>query len=129
MSFCTAINCIDGRVQLPVVKYLQERLGVQYVDMVTEAGPVRYLAGPEDSGAKASILRRVGMSVEAHGSTVVAVVAHADCAGNPADREHQIRELDLSVKCVAERFPGVAVLGLWIDRASAGPQQRQFRRL
>ncbi|MHC5086790.1 MAG: carbonic anhydrase, partial [Planctomycetota bacterium] len=25
MSFCTAINCMDGRVQLPVIPFLQNR--------------------------------------------------------------------------------------------------------
>ena len=115
MSFCTAVNCIDGRVQLPVIRYLQEHLRVQYVDVVTEAGPVRFLADPADSEAKASILRRVGLSIEAHGSTVVAVAAHADCAGNPVGREHQTRELVASSECIAGRFPEAAVLGLWVD--------------
>lgn len=48
MSFCTAVNCIDGRVQLPVIRYLQERYGVLYVDVVSESGPVHSLAEPAD---------------------------------------------------------------------------------
>ena len=71
------MNCIDGRVQLPVIRYLHERFGVLYVDLVTELGPVRALAGPADAETKRSILRRVAMSIDAHGSGLIAVVAHA----------------------------------------------------
>ena len=39
MSFYTTINCMDGRVQLPVISYLMERFGVQYVDAITGPGP------------------------------------------------------------------------------------------
>ena len=115
MSFCTAINCIDGRVQMPVIRYLQDRLGVLYVDAVSEAGPARVLSPPADSEEKTSILRRVGISAAAHESRVIAVVAHADCAGNPASEERQLREIALSVEGVAERFPESLVLGLWVD--------------
>jgi hypothetical protein len=44
MHFCTVINCMDGRVQLPVNKYLQKRFNVAYVDSITEAGPVRIIS-------------------------------------------------------------------------------------
>ncbi len=39
MSFCTAINCMDGRTQLPVIEFLKNKLSVEYVDTVTEPGP------------------------------------------------------------------------------------------
>jgi len=115
MSFCTAVNCIDGRVQLPVIRYLQKRLRVPYVDVVSEAGPVRSLADAANSEAKRSILRRVGVSVEAHGSAVVAVAAHADCAGNAVSEARQLRQLAQSVEFIAEQFPEATVLGLWVD--------------
>ncbi len=44
MSFCTTINCMDGRVQLPVIKYLQKHFNVDYVDSITEPGPNLILA-------------------------------------------------------------------------------------
>jgi len=115
MSFCTAINCIDGRVQLPVIRYLQDRFGVLFVDVVSEAGPVRALADPAESSVKTSILRRTSISAAAHGSRVIAVVAHAECAGNPVGDEEQLRELAVSVECVAAEFPESVVLGLWVD--------------
>jgi hypothetical protein len=41
MSYCTAINCMDGRVQLPTTAFQKERFNVDHVDMITEAGPNR----------------------------------------------------------------------------------------
>ena len=122
MSFCTAVNCIDGRVQLPVTRYLQQRFGVLYVDLVTEPGPARSLAGSADAEIKSSILRRVAVSIEAHGSELIAVVAHADCARNPAGREAKERQLSEAAAVLAESFPGVSILGLWVDeRWSVSP--------
>lgn len=115
MSFCVAINCMDGRVQLPVISYLQERLGVEHVDSVTDPGPVRLLAEATDEGACQSIRDRVALSVEKHGSRVIAVAAHHDCAGNPAPEQVQRRQLAQAVEHVAGLFPGNTVLGLWID--------------
>ncbi len=112
MSFYTAVNCMDGRVQLPVIEYLMARHGVRHVDMITEPGPVRILADDEESSR--SIEKRISISLEAHGSAGVVVVAHADCAGNPLGREAQLGQLRKAVSKLAERFPGVPVRGLWV---------------
>ena len=91
MSFGTAINCMDGRTQLPVNVYLKQQLEVEYIDTVTEPGPVRILAEEPESALAASILNRVRISTGKHGSQCVAIVAHHDCAGNPAAKDVQIR--------------------------------------
>lgn len=36
--FATAINCIDGRAQMPVNEWVRKNLGADYVDTVTEPG-------------------------------------------------------------------------------------------
>lgn len=36
MKFATAINCIDGRTQLPVIEWARKKYGVDYVDMITK---------------------------------------------------------------------------------------------
>ncbi|MBD3367173.1 MAG: hypothetical protein GF405_03225 [Candidatus Eisenbacteria bacterium] len=117
MAFCTVINCMDGRVQLPVISYLMNRLGVPYVDSVTEPGPVRILADSSEKEARRSVFDRVSISVEKHDSNVIAVVAHADCAGNAAAKEEQLKELKTSVDAVANAFPMVRVIGLWVDES------------
>lgn len=115
MVFCTAINCMDGRAQLPVNTHLRQRLGVEYVDTITEAGPVRVLAEEPDSPRSGSILSRVNISVQKHGSNNVAVIAHDDCAGNPVPEDVQKKQLDAAVRFLAGRYPDVHVLGLWVD--------------
>ena len=51
MNFCTVINCMYGRVQLPVNKYLQKRFNVEFVDTITEAGPVFIISDKWGSNA------------------------------------------------------------------------------
>lgn len=114
-SFCTAINCMDGRVQTPVNTFLRRRFGVEYVDEITEPGPNCILARGEDPVCTESILRRVRISVERHGSTGIAVVGHHDCAGNPAPKDEQIAQIRTAVTLLQDRFPGAEVIGLWVD--------------
>ena len=61
MRFCTVINCMDGRVQLPVIDRLQDRYKVNYVDSITEAGPVRVLSDEWNSEAAKLIVERVSV--------------------------------------------------------------------
>ncbi len=41
-KFVTAINCMDGRVQIPVIEYLKNNYGINYVDMITAPGLTNY---------------------------------------------------------------------------------------
>lgn len=114
MGFCTAISCIDGRVHLPVIEYLKSRLGVEYVDLVTEPGAVAIVAEGGSRAAAESIFRRAEISIQAHQSVGVVVVAHHDCAGNPVAEEIQLRQLRTALRRVRERFPELRALALWV---------------
>lgn len=122
MSFGTVINCMDGRTQLPANAYLRRQLEVEYIDTVTEAGPVRILAEDAASDTARSILSRVRISLDKHGSQCVAIIAHHDCAGNPAAKDVQLSQLDLAVRFVAAHCPGIRILGLWIDEQWSASQ-------
>jgi len=126
MSFCTAINCMDGRVQLPVIDFLKSRFNADYVDTVTEPGPNLILAKQADSTLAESILHRVSISVERHDSVGIAIVAHHDCAGNRAAKEDQIAHLRAAIQVAREwrfrptRAPrqtaqNLEIIGLWVD--------------
>lgn len=115
MSFCTAITCIDGRVQLPVIGYLKQRFNVDYVDIVSEPGPNRILGKAAQSSLSELIFQRVKISVERHGSVGIAVVGHHDCAGNPWDKDEQDADTRAAMACVSKRFPHLPVIGLWVD--------------
>ena len=100
-KFACAINCMDGRVQDAVKSYMQKNYGVDYVDMVTEPGPNKILASPElAEGLVENIKKRVEISVHHHGSKVVAIVGHFGCAGNPTEKEEQIKHLKIAKKTV-----------------------------
>jgi len=117
VSFCTVVNCMDGRVQLPVITYLQGRFDAEHVDSVTAAGPNLILARRAEPGLVASILRRVTLSVERHGSVGIALVGHHDCAGNPAPEGKQREHIVAGVELLRGRFPGLPVIGLWVDES------------
>ena len=107
MSFCTVINCMDGRVQLPVIEYLKGHFGVTYVDSNTEAGPVKIIAEQTDSDTLNSILKRIDISVKKHNSCAISIVAHYDCAGNSVDKDQQLKQLEKAMQFIAPKYPGV----------------------
>lgn len=114
MSFCTAINCMDGRVQLPVISCLKESYQVDFVDCITEAGPVRLLADEPESPLTLAILNRVEISVKKHHSRGIAVAAHFDCAGNNVSDQLQKEQLSRAAAFLSSRYPDVPVITLWV---------------
>jgi hypothetical protein len=106
---------MDGRVQLPVIKFLQERFDVEYVDSITEPGPCLILSGQQDTPQVRSILARLRISVEKHHSVGVAVVGHHDCAGNPASRQVQHHQLLDTVLLIRGKHAEIPVIALWVD--------------
>jgi hypothetical protein len=114
-EFGTAINCMDGRVQIPVIEWLKKQYGVDYVDMITEPGPERLLAECKDRKSIESIQKRLEISVTRHNSKLVAIAGHRDCAGNPADKETQLKQISNAVKIVESWNLEVRVIGLWVD--------------
>jgi len=114
-TFGVAINCMDGRVQLPVIDFLKKKFGLDYVDAVTEPGPNKIVAENRDFATVESIKRRVAISVEKHGAKIVALVAHFDCAGNPADKTVQLDQLNQAEKVVKSWGFNTRIVKLWVD--------------
>jgi hypothetical protein len=112
-KFATAINCMDGRVQEPVISWFKIRQGYDYVDMITEPGPIKSLADGDPKVIE-SIKMRTAISVEKHHSDIIAVVGHYDCAGNPESKEVQLAQIDYSIQEVKSWGFNVKVVGLWV---------------
>ena len=93
-------------------EYVRKEYGVDFVDTITEAGPDGILdsASPLVEG----IRERAAVSVNKHGSRVIAVVGHFDCAGNPVDERTHFENIRNAVKKVSAWFPGIEVVGLWV---------------
>jgi carbonic anhydrase len=106
---------MDGRIQLPVIEYLQDRFGVDYIDNITAAGPVGVIATSPDSGDARSMIRLIDISISVHGSGELAIVAHHDCAGNPISDDEQKQQLKLCLEMLSERFPEMEIITLWLD--------------
>lgn len=106
---------MDGRTQLPVIEWMKREFGVDYVDSITVPGPVRILSEDPDSSPARAMMGRLGLSEERHGSRVVAVVAHHDCAGNPKSKEEQMLQLISALETVRNWGFSVEVIGLWVD--------------
>ena len=114
-KFATAVNCMDGRTQAPVAEWMKKNFKVDYVDMVTEPGPIKILAEFKDIPLIANIKKRVGISVTRHLSKVVAVVGHFDCAGNPVGKDTQMQQVSEAVKRMKTWGLDVQFVGLWVD--------------
>ncbi|MBS3770815.1 MAG: META domain-containing protein [Bacteroidales bacterium] len=74
MTFATAINCTDSRLQGPTIHYLKDHFGVQFIDTIIEPGPNRILAEQKDKEKLSSILVRLKISIEKHESSQSAVI-------------------------------------------------------
>ena len=105
---------MDGRAQLPVIDWAKREYGVDYVDSITEPGPVRILAEGTDADTLESLRRRLTISATKHGSRRVAVVAHTDCAGNPVGKQTQLSQLRMAAATVLSWGMDVQVDMLWL---------------
>jgi hypothetical protein len=116
-KFGTAINCIDGRTQEAVIDRMKQDYHIDGVDMVTFPGVDGLLSSDEgQSGEAITLLRNaVAISIEKHGSRVIAVVGHHECAGNPGDREHHYADIKKAMsKVTLWNFPG-QVVGFYVN--------------
>ena len=78
MKFSTAISCIDGRIQLPLIHFLRNRFDGGWIDLITEAGPCKILGEQTCQGTIDSILKRMDISVNVHNSREVAIIGLLD---------------------------------------------------
>lgn len=113
-KFGTVINCMDGRTQLPVNEWMRKEYHLDFVDTITEPGPDKMLA-ENDPETVPSIRKRVAISVEKHGSGIVAVVAHHDCAGNPVPKDEHIKQVHKAIDLINSWNLPVKVIGVWVN--------------
>ena len=113
-QFGTAINCIDGRVQLPVLNWLKRSYSVRYVDTITEPGVDRLFS--ETNIDKIQQLKsKVMMSRNAHGSNIVAISGHYDCAGNPVSKSEHVKYIKKAAQVIESWKLPVRVVGVWVN--------------
>lgn len=113
--FATAINCMDGRVQIPVIDWLKKQYNIDYVDMITHPGPEQLLAEGKDQTTIGLLRKQLEISITCHKSNLVAVAGHHDCAGNPTDKHNKREQILTAIKTIKSWNSDAKVIGLWID--------------
>jgi hypothetical protein len=113
--FGTAINCIDGRTQEVVIDYMKQKYNIDGVDMVTFPGVDGLFSNEQNSAEIALIRRSVSISIERHGSKIIALVGHYDCAGNPGDREHHNKHIRRAMQEVSSWNLNAQAIGLYVN--------------
>jgi hypothetical protein len=106
---------MDGRVQLPVIRYLQKRFNVDHVDSITETGPDLILSDSKDTIAIEAIFDRLEISVVNHQSVGVAAAGHHGCAGNPVPKNDHIKHIQKAVELLRVQYENLEIIGLWVD--------------
>ena len=114
-KFATLVNCIDGRVQKAAYDYVSDKYNVEFVDVVTEPGVVKHFTKDGCQKAYKSIQDRIDVSISAHESQSIAVVAHFDCAGNKVEDDSQKGQLKEAVQMLKDKYDGLHIIGLWIS--------------
>ena len=108
----TCLNCMDGRVQLPVLTWIKAKYPVDFVDVITEAGMDGVLAKQEDIS---EVSRSIKVSVNLNKSTRLFVVGHYDCRGNPIDEKRHRKEIIDAVNRLKPLWPDQEIIGLWVN--------------
>ncbi|HKG88837.1 MAG TPA: carbonic anhydrase, partial [Nitrososphaeraceae archaeon] len=85
------------------------------VDMVTFPGADGLFSKGDRSEEIALIRRAVSISTEKHGSRIIAVVGHYDCAGNPVTREHHYMHIRIAMREVSSWNMHAQIIGLYIN--------------
>ena len=111
-KFGTAINCIDGRIQLPIQNWLKENHDIDYVDTITEHGVVKLFSKPD---CIEQIKSKVFLSIKDDGSEIILVTGHHDCEGNLIPKNEQITQIKNAVSTIKSWKLPVTVLGAWVN--------------
>lgn len=114
-KFGTAINCIDGRTQEPVIDFMKQKYGIDAVDMVTFPGADGVISSLGNFNTIALIRNAVSISIEKHGSRIIAVVGHFDCAGDPGNREHHYAHIRKAVQQVSSWKFDAEIVGFYVN--------------
>ncbi len=111
-EFVTCLNCIDGRVQLPVINWITINYDVKYVDMITAPGIDSIIADTDNIN---DILEKITISKNVHSTNRIFIVGHYDCLANPVEDETHNQQIINSVYRIKELYSTSNVIGLWVD--------------
>ena len=106
---------MDGRTQQVVIDHTKQNYNIDGVDMVTFPGADGLFSNGDHSEEIALIRRAVSISIEKHGSRIIAVVGHYDCAGNAVTREHHYMHIRRAMREVSSWNLHAQLIGLYVN--------------
>ncbi|MCL5409198.1 MAG: hypothetical protein M1135_04200 [Candidatus Omnitrophica bacterium] len=112
-KFAVCLNCMDGRVQIPVIRWIKKNYSVDYVDIITEPGMDGILS--DEKNDINSILLKIETSIDKHNSCILFVVGHFDCAGNPVNDKSHKKHICIAVNRLKNLKSFVRIIGLWVS--------------
>jgi hypothetical protein len=113
-KFATSINCIDGRIQIPVSNWIKQKYFVDYVDVISHPGSDKVIGEKIIEGI-AEIKSKVLVSINAHNSKLIVISGHHDCAGNPVSKEMHMTQIKKSINLIKSWDYPVTVIGIWVN--------------
>lgn len=123
-TFFTRVGCMDGRVQIPLRIFGQEKFDAEYPDTITEAGKVGILAHNPSAEFLAQLKNKLDISIDKHNSKGVVVHGHQECAGNPVDDNIHREDVRKSVQVIKQMINNkVPVLGVFVKRSEQNPKE------
>ena len=111
-KFATSVSCMDGRIQIPLTKWIKENYSVDYVDTITEPGVDKTIT---ENSVFESIKTKVSISINAHKSELVVLSGHYDCAANQVSNEDHIELIKKGIEVISSWNLGTKVIGVWGD--------------
>ncbi|KAF6249683.1 MAG: hypothetical protein QQN58_04450 [Nitrosopumilus sp.] len=111
-KFATSVSCIDGRIQIPLAKWIKENYSVDYVDTITEPGVDKTIT---ENSVFESIKTKVSISINAHKSELIVLSGHYDCAANQVSNEEHIELIKKGIGVISSWNLGAKVIGVWVD--------------
>ncbi len=111
-KFATSISCIDGRIQLPLAKWIKENYSVEYVDAITEPGVDKNVT--RDS-ITTSLKAKATISIHVHKSELIVFSGHYNCAANPVSDKEHIEFIKKGVEEISSWNLGAKVIGVYVD--------------
>ena len=111
-KFATSVSCIDGRIQIPLAKWIKENYSVDYVDTITEPGVDKTIT---ENSVFESIKTKVSISINAHKSELIVLSGHYNCAANQVSNEEHIELIKKGIGVISSWNLGAKVIGVWVD--------------
>jgi len=107
------LNCIDGRVQIPAIKWMKDQYALDCVDLITEPGMDGLLA--DNNGPIDAVIRKIEFCIEKNNTSMIFIAGHHDCKGNLVSELTHKEQICHAVDRLKKIFSKMEIIGLWIN--------------